>query len=177
MTFADNRILMLVLNSSVLAALLLLPVPALADCTPIGQQVSTSRFVVSGDEVHDKSTKLGWSRCPVGMHFQEGRCVGTATLMTLPEAEEHARTLGKDWRLASVDELLSIVEPRCNNPAIDTALFPGASELFEGQSKYWSSTPSDVMPGLMYNVDFTDGTVDANSEGIPMGVRFVRTLP
>lgn len=111
------------------------------------------------------------------MRFEQDRCAGTVTLMTLPEAEKHARTLGKDWRLASVDELLSIVEPRCNNPAIDTALFPDVTELFEGQAKYWSSTPSDLLPGLMYNVDFVDGTLDTNSEGIPMGVRLVRTLP
>lgn len=96
--------------------------------------------------------------------------------MTLPEAERHAKKLGSGWRLPSLTELLGIVEQRCSKPAINAEIFPGIVVLYEGQAKYWSRTPFREIPSLFHNIDFMDGSVDANSRGITMGVRLVRDM-
>jgi hypothetical protein len=94
--------------------------------------------------------------------------------MTFVEAEAYCQGPRSGWRLPTMAELLSIVEKRCRNPAIDSETFPGVVELNEGQAKYWSQTPFREMPGLFLNVDFMDGSTDANTRGIAMGVRLVR---
>lgn len=94
--------------------------------------------------------------------------------MTLGEAEGYAKQLGDGWRLPTLNELLGIVEQRCSKPSINAEVFPGVVELYEGQAKYWSRTPFKEIPSLFHNVDFMDGSVDANSRGVAMGVRLVR---
>lgn len=148
---------------------------AVAGCIKGAKPTTPSdRFVVNGNEIHDLRTQLTWSRCSSGMTWQGNKCRGAAKLMTLMEAERYAKRSGGGWRLPSIDELLGLVEQRCSNPAINAEIFPDVSELYEGQAKYWSSTSFKEIPSLFHNVDFMDGTVDANSRGMAMGVRLVR---
>lgn len=90
------------------------------------------------------------------------------------QARRHAVEAGEGWRLPTLAELQGIVERRCRNPAVNAQVFPDVTELYEGGAKYWSSTSAKELPGLFYNVDLMDGTIDANSAGIAMGVRLVR---
>jgi len=108
------------------------------------------------------------------MTTQGSQCKGEAKLMKWVAAERYASQRGGGWRLPTLNELLGIVEKRCSNPSINQKIFPGVIELYKGQAKYWSSTPYQEIPTLFYNVDFLHGTVDANSQGIVMGVRLVR---
>ena len=163
------------LNALFAILLFTLSSPAISGCNKGSKLTTPSNFfIVAGNEVHDTRTQLMWSRCPVGMTSQGTQCKGAAKLMSLVEAERYARERGDGWRLPTINELLGIVEQRCSNPAINTKIFPGVIELYEGKAKYWSRTPYQDVPTLFYNVDFLDGSVDANSQGIAMGVRLVR---
>ncbi len=157
-----------------LLTLLILNDPVKADCLPEAPSATpTRRFVINKNHVYDKKTKLTWERCPAGMQLEGQKCRGTATLMTHQMAEKYAKEKGDGWRLPTIQELLSIVDTHCKNPAINQAIFPGVSELFEGQAKFRSSTPFKELPHLFHNVDFMDGSVDANSPSIAMGVRLI----
>jgi hypothetical protein len=162
-------------NALLSIVLLAVSAPVLSACIKGGKPTTpSSLFVVTGNEVLDTRTKLTWSRCPLGMNLMGNQCSGSAKLMTLQEAKRHSKQLGSGWRLPSISELLGIVEQRCSNPAINAEIFPGVVELYEGQAKYWSRTPFQEIPSLFHNVDFMDGSVDANSPGIVMAVRLVR---
>lgn len=108
------------------------------------------------------------------MTLKRNQCKGTAKLLTLVDAEKHAQQLKEGWRLPTINELMGLVEERCKNPSINSEIFPGVIELYEGKAKYWSRTPFEEVPTLFHNVDFIDGGIDANSRGIMMGVRLVR---
>jgi len=50
-----------------------------------------SRFIISGDNVYEKKTKLTWSRCPVGMKWRKNKCDGSPRLMNFVDAQEFAK--------------------------------------------------------------------------------------
>ncbi|MBK5930897.1 hypothetical protein CCR82_10260 [Halochromatium salexigens] len=60
----------------------------------------------------------------------------------------------KDWRLPSVDELLSIVSNDRTDPAIDTNYFPNARS-----SRFWSSSPVASASNGAWVVHFDHGSV------------------
>lgn len=85
------------------------------------------------DEVKDTKTQLIWKRCSEGQNWVDSNCEGT--IKTYDWAE--ALALGTDeWRLPNIQELSSIVEMACYNPAIDSTVFPNSSSGI-----YWSSSP------------------------------------
>ena len=133
-----------------------------------------SRFVLNAGEAYDQQTKLTWSRCSAGTRWTEGAgCAGEVALLRLDEAKQFAQEMGGGWRLPSIVELHSIVEPQCANPALDATVFPGVTHFEEG-APYWSDTHFEEMPSLIYFIDFVDGAVDAHSEGFALAVRLVR---
>ncbi len=135
----------------------------------------TSRFVLANGEAYDKQTKLTWRRCSVGTIWKkDAQCVGPVTLMRLDEAKQYAKTLGGGWRVPTIDELYSIIERNCSNPAINSAVFPNVRNLGEG-APYWSATQIQEMPALVYYIDFLDGEADGHSKGFSMAVRLVRS--
>lgn len=85
-----------------------------------------SRFHVKKDVVVDRFSKLMWQRDDDGIK------------KTWKEAEKYCKELRlngyKDWRLPSIDELVSIVDKKKFSPAIDTKVFKCKN------SYYWSST-------------------------------------
>lgn len=132
-----------------------------------------SPFILNKGEAFDKGTKLTWSRCSVGATWKEGAgCVGSPKLMSLEEAKHFARQAGNGWRLPTIKELCSIVEYECENPVINSIVFPDIKDLGEG-APYWSITRVEEMPMLIYYVDFMSGRVDGHSEGFVMAVRLV----
>ena len=145
-----------------------------AACLPVTVQAACDRARPEADRVRDTATGLTWRRCASGSVPRDGRCLGAPLLMGHAQARRHAIDTGEGWRLPTLAELQGIVERRCRNPAVNAQVFPDVTELYEGGAKYWSSTSAKELPGLFYNVDFMDGTIDANSAGIAMGVRLVR---
>lgn len=134
------------------------------------------RFELREAAVLDRKTGLLWQRCSVGQKLVKNQCHGTARLLGLAEAQELAKNLPKGWRLPSLSELATLRKTNCKGPQINRYAFPGLTELSEGKAKYWSTSRDKLLPSLRYNLDFLTGEIDANTAGIPMGVRFVRSV-
>lgn len=74
-----------------------------------------------------------------------------------------------DWRIPTVDELLSIIANDRYGPAVDTAFFPDSVPTW-----YWSSTPYPYGPGGAWLVHFGHGYVYGDSKAAAAHVRLVR---
>ena len=129
--------------------------------------------ILSDSLVKDNDTRLMWMRCSVGQHINEGTCSGTILKLTWQEALQKASEANyagyNDWRLPNKNELNSIVELSCNTPAINTSVFQST-----GTFSYWTSSPYEYHEGLIWTVNFADGSIFA-SDGIEkLAIRFVR---
>ena len=119
------------------------------------------RFTVDGDTVHDARTGLIWSRAtlPAGRRNWKDAQKAAATC-----------TLGgfSDWRLPTVQELLSIVDYERTQPAIDP--------VFECEdSWYWTGTPCAGSPSFYaWLVSFRYGYSGWGYQGLEGFVRAVR---
>ncbi len=134
--------------------------PASAEqlCHDIGQvAVAANRFADQGDgTVTDTATGLRWKRCSEGQTWSSGTCIGEAATFNWHQALEHAERVsfaGSDeWRVPTLVELTSIVEPACTDPAINLSVFPATPSF-----AYWSSTPFEYFIRLAWAVYFTSG--------------------
>lgn len=138
----------------------------------------TSSFVAHESEAIEKKTGLTWSRCSLGQEWQKGKgCAGEIVLMDRKEANDRAETLGKGWRLPTMDELSTLVDARCKSPVINSVLFGKLHDTGEG-ANYLSASVylegDDVIPTLFYTINFLDGSVDAHTKGYRGAVRLVR---
>jgi len=138
----------------------------------------TSTLIAKENEVVDKKSGLIWRRCSLGIEWQKGKgCVGDVTLLRRSEVEEQIRLLGKEWRLPSIDELLTLVDKRCKSPMLNTTLFGKLHDTGEG-ANYLSSSiyleGDEVLPTLFYTIDFMNGGVDAHTKGFVGAVLLVR---
>ncbi|CAH1092268.1 Lcl C-terminal domain-containing protein [Candidatus Nitrotoga sp. 1052] len=153
------------------------PADAVAELGDPGAQTQ-ARYVIStdGNEVTDNTTGLIWRRCAEGMKIITDGCSGNATAFSSDQAQSWAKnealTSGKPWRLPSLKELSSIVDPSRCNPAIDTDAFPGTPG-----SPFWSAPPVAGEPSYAWGVNFDYGYVDYGSEHNSAGyrVRLVRS--
>jgi len=130
---------------------------------------------VAGEEVvTDLATGLMWKRCSEG---QSGVACGTGSASgltwsaALTEANNATHAGFSDWRLPNAQELLSLVETGCGNPAINTVAFPATpSSLFRSSTTF--------APGATgaWDVDFNlGGLVNLSGKGsIVPRVRLVR---
>ena len=129
--------------------------------------------------VRDTGTGLMWRRCSLG---QTGdRCEdGDASMMGWTEALSACRDNGfagyQDWRLPSVNELMSILDYEAANPAVDEDAFPGAAFAYQ-EVAHWSSTTLKGGPREAMAVDFSLGFVRASPKTYPMHVLCVRKGP
>jgi len=114
---------------------------------------ATTRFIVLSNmgsaAVLDRETGLVWEKSP------------SATSDILINQASHCNTLvtgGRlGWRLPSIQELASLVDPTQSNPSL-----PSGSPFTNVQSSpYWSATTVGRVsaPFLMWVVDFFDGSV------------------
>ena len=111
-----------------------------------GDPCNSSRFtcVMGGKAVRDNETGLVWEQSPATSHSWSGArglCAG--------------RTVGgrKGWRLPSVHELASLVDPANSNPALPTGHpFSNVQSDF-----YWSATAVADDPTAAWGVGFSNG--------------------
>lgn len=124
---------------------------------------ATKRFTVDGDTVHDARTGLIWSRATLSGGRRNWKDAQKAAA---------ACTLGgfSDWRLPTVQELLSIVDYERPEPAIDP--------VFEcAHTWYWTSTPLASSPSdYAWVVNFSFGNSYWGGRGNEGFVRAVRSV-
>nr|WP_223227081.1 DUF1566 domain-containing protein [Vibrio cholerae] len=101
-----------------------------------------------------------------------GTCQGSAcdTQAFVNAVNSQGLCGASDWRLPSVNELLSIVHNGRIQPAIDQAYFPHTPQY----GWYWSSSPYASGSRNAWNVHFNYGYVDYYSKSYSSHVRLVR---
>ncbi len=143
-------------------------------CRPdIAASAPDSRFSDNGDgTVTDAATGLIWKQCAEGLSGT-GCTVGNLSTFTWSQALQRAADAvfagSSLWRLPNKNELASLVEQRCYDPAINSRFFPNTPS-----SWFWSSSPYANYPGYAWYVSFSNGYVDYHSKGYAGHVRLVR---
>lgn len=121
----------------------------------------------------DTHTGLMWKKCLEG---QDGeRCGGQAVRMEWDSAANLAQLTGSDkfagytgWRLPTLDELNSIVEQRCSEPAVNLDVFPRMPAV-----GVWSMNQVD---SFAWSMDFDKGRAYEHLKGAGKYIRLVRNL-
>lgn len=131
------------------------------------------RFRDNGDgTVSDGATGLTWKRCAEGLSGADC-ATGSAERLSWEQAlqrGEDAEFAGfSDWRLPNKNELASLVEQRCFDPAIDLQSFPSTPS-----SWFWSSSPYAFHPDSAWIVHFYSGIVYGSHKYFASRVRLVR---
>ena len=117
--------------------------------------------IIGSDVISDAKTGLQWTRAPLGkpMNFSSAQ----------KSCAECSIGGHKDWRLPTIDELLSIVDRSRHSPAMDTEFFH-----CEGVW-YWSSTPLASSPSdYAWIVNFSNGYASYSGHDYFGFVRAVR---
>jgi hypothetical protein len=139
-----------------------------------------TRFKLNQDgTATDQKTGLMWIRCAMGQTWTGESCSVHFVKYTWEYAfDAIARFNGdgfagyKDWRLPTVDELASIVEHQCYDPAINLQLFPTAPI-----TGYWSSAPDPAYSRGAMLVHFKYGGQYMGNKSQDWAVRLVRGGP
>lgn len=109
-----------------------------------GAKTPSKRYKDLGQGVvKDTQTGLSWMRCPIGMSWANNACKNLANRVTWDSANTAIAELNsgagfagkKDWRLPTFDELKTLMEKKCFEPAINSKIFPNTP-----YTGFWSST-------------------------------------
>jgi len=91
--------------------------------------------------VVDPESGLTWYRCNAGERFQNGACAGQPVLLSKADAlayvDDFSRASGRQWRLPSQSEMQTLMTDRCENPALNTQVFPSVIS-----DSYWNRDES-----------------------------------
>ncbi len=89
--------------------------------------------------VTHKSTGLIWKRCVEGQVWEDHTCTGNPYFFELGDAQEVEASKAAavetdfagftDWRVPSTNELVTLIEFKSYNPAINTTIFPHSPSL------------------------------------------------
>ncbi len=109
-------------------------------CTDAIPRGDKGRFeVTNAGFARDTETETVWYRCAAGQRYSNFRCKGEILLLTWDEAidyaEEFSEKSGVTWRLPTDDEMISVTESSCVNPAINHNVFPDISV-----DNHWTSS-------------------------------------
>ena len=126
-------------------------------------------------------TGLVWKRCAEGQAWDGATCTGTAAgyawqqafarVDAVNQAAAGTQNLGAtDWRLPNLNELTSIAELGCAEPAINLAQFPGTGANWA----FWSSSPIVTRPNLAWAVFLVNGNDTLSGRTATNYVRLVR---
>jgi hypothetical protein len=109
-------------------------------CSDAISRGDKGRFeVTNAGLARDSDTGTVWYRCAAGQRYSNFRCKGDILLLTWDEAidyaEEFSEKSGVTWRLPTDDEMISVTESSCVNPAINYNVFPDISV-----NNHWTSS-------------------------------------
>lgn len=120
----------------------------------------SERFIINqGFEtgtVTDIQTGLMWKICINGLYgenCQYGNPYKSKWRDSFSLAKESTFATYTDWRIPSKEELNSIIETACTNPAINQNIFPGDNNRFIWTNKQYLTRKFY----FAWGVDFTDG--------------------
>lgn len=122
-----------------------------------------------GTVIHTASG-LMWTVCLAGQNYNTAgeTCDGAPLEQSWEQAHLLASTESvgghTDWRLPNVNELVSILELKCDSPAMNTSIFKGLADV----NTLWTSTPTTT-DGL--------GNVVMISSGLPGPNPMTATYP
>jgi hypothetical protein len=130
--------------------------------SPTGAGAPPGRYELTPETAKDLKTALTWQR-------------GDATPRPFADAYSYCDTLtlagASTWRLPTVKELLTIIDERGRDPAVDPAAFGGTQAAY-----YWSASLMAGPVGTMgaWAVDFSRGDTQVVDRGTSYRVRCVR---
>jgi Protein of unknown function (DUF1566) len=140
--------------------------------------------------VTDNETGLIWAKCSLGQSWTENipndgsddLCSGEAATYTWRSALEAAQSANRnsylgqsDWRVPNKNELESLVESACYDPAINSSRFPAKpSVLYWPGAPYWTSSPAYADHLMAWFVDFKEGFVSILHKNNSYFLRVVR---
>ncbi len=128
--------------------------------------------------VFDTKTGLTWTRCPLGMQWNNNTCQDVADRMDWGEAQSAIIELNSqqdghagfhDWRLPTLEELGTLVESSCYEPAINSEIFPNTPH-----TGFWSSTPDKYSRQGAWLVYFRNGSRYMGNQEYQWAIRPVR---
>ena len=114
----------------------------LPDCENLLEGTVNKNFSIETNGIaKHKTTGLKWYRCNAGQRFNNGKCTGKILVFNWKEAMKFPSEISKNsavtWRLPTNDEIQSLKQEKCRNPALDKTIFPGIEV-----ANYWTSTVS-----------------------------------
>ena len=144
----------------------------------LGADTPDTRFTVATDTVADKATGLTWKRCAEGLTGAD--CSGglavsgswAEALARVSAVNAAPATLGaglNDWRLPNRNELTTLVERKCTNPAINATVFPHTPA-----QSFWTASPYSLNAALSWYIDFNAGDVGPAFKTGAKNIRLVR---
>lgn len=135
--------------------------------------------------VSDRVTKLMWKKCPEG--FTDSACTAGPALSYTDQTSISERVrvnntnsvsgLGfSDWRVPTKNELASLVNRTCSNPALLATVFPNIGLL-----NFVTATVDADAAARVWSVNFDEGSIGPLPLGGPSSAQFslrlVRTGP
>lgn len=149
-----------------------------AECNT--QMVSTApsaRYAIENNiTVVDTATGLMWKRCVQGYELNGRACIEISAQDAEYEWREALEltvnySFGgySDWRLPNANELGSIVEFSCFDPAINSDVFPNTPAKV-----FWSNTPNRSNTIFAWGVDFKQGETKTPYRTDSHHIRLVR---
>lgn len=139
-----------------------------------------SQYRISGDgrEVTDLNSGLVWQRCLDGASWNADsrQCEGRPTAYDWNGALSRASVQTGGWRLPNVNELRTLLESACKEPALNQPVF---TQIFDStiSGRVLSSTPflgNDSPGDSVWIVDFYSGEDTLSDKGSFNTVRLVR---
>jgi len=113
---------------------------------------SGSRFTtVFTGAVRDNNTGLVWEQKPDTTTRPWGDNIGSATLYCVNKPVGGTR----GWRLPSVAELASLIDPSLPAPFVPASVFTDVQ-----QAKYWSATMGGGNSDIVWDVNFNTGAAE-----------------
>jgi hypothetical protein len=129
----------------------------------------SGRYTIANGTVLDTKTKLTWQQVLPTTAVDGGVMFRTFTQAAAVSYCVSLNLNGTGWRLPTMKELMTLVDPTVFSPAIDTSAFPNTAI-----TTYWTSTPSSIDAGLFWVVGFYDGFTGATTPSSSSIVRCVR---
>ncbi|MEE9345214.1 MAG: DUF1566 domain-containing protein [Methylococcales bacterium] len=141
------------------------------------ESTPTSRFTVHGNgTVTDNKTGLMWKQCIEkfsGQNCTDGFSMEMRWRDTIQQANTTVYAGYDDWRIPNYNELESIIEYQCTEPAMNAEIF----QVSNRQSSHWSSIKlwTSSTAGLpRFLSSHTGKLVSGLSPGFPMYFLLVR---